>query len=193
MTEPSFIGAIDALVAGQLVEAASDLVLLLDDSGGVLDAQVHGAGLGVLDVATWRGRPWAETVTEESLDKLKACLKDAAMRRAGKEPAGAAARWRQVNHPVPGGDDVPVLYLVIPVAGVGAGGGDARMMAFGRELRSTVALQRRMVEAQQTMERDYWRFREADTRYRHVLQMSGEPLLVVDGQNQRVVEANPAA
>ena len=193
MTEPSFIGAIDALVAGQLVEAASDLVLLLDDSGGVLDAQVHGAGLGVLDVATWRGRPWAETVTEESLDKLKACLKDAAMRRAGKEPAGAAARWRQVNHPVPGGDDVPVLYLVIPVAGVGAGGGDARMMAFGRELRSTVALQRRLVEAQQTMERDYWRFREADTRYRHVLQMSGEPLLVVDGQNQRVVEANPAA
>jgi transcriptional regulator PpsR len=43
------------------------------------------------------------------------------------------------------------------------------------------------------MERDYWRFREADTRYRHLLQTSHEPLLVVDGQNQRVVEANPAA
>jgi len=56
-----------------------------------------------------------------------------------------------------------------------------------------VALQRRLVEAQQTMERDYWRFREADTRYRHLLQTSHEPLLVVDGQNQRVVEANPAA
>jgi transcriptional regulator PpsR len=56
-----------------------------------------------------------------------------------------------------------------------------------------VALQRRLVEAQQTMERDYWRFREADTRYRHLLQTSHEPLLVVDGQNQRIVEANPAA
>jgi len=60
-------------------------------------------------------------------------------------------------------------------------------------MRSTVALQRRLVEAQQTMERDYRRFREADNRYRHLLQTNHEPLLAVDGQNQRVVEANPAA
>ena len=191
MTDSTFIGDLDALVAGRLVEAASDLVLMLDDKGTVLDVHVHNGSLPGLKPAALRGRRWLDVVTEESRDKVRACLRDATAQRGAQAEGAAAARWRQVNHPVPGGDDLPVLYLVIPVDGVGLG--DSRLIAFGRELRSTVALQRRLVDAQQTMERDYWRYREADTRYRHVLQMSGEPLLVVDGQNQRVVEANPSA
>lgn len=191
MTDPTFIGDLDALVAGRLVEASSDLVLMLDEAGTVLDVHVHNGSLPGLEPAALRGRPWLDVVTEESRDKVRACLRDATAQRGAQGEAAGAARWRQVNHPVPEGDDLPVLYLVIPVDGVGRG--ESRLIAFGRELRSTVALQRRLVDAQQTMERDYWRYREADTRYRHVLQMSGEPLLVADGQNQRVVEANPAA
>ncbi len=43
------------------------------------------------------------------------------------------------------------------------------------------------------MERDYWRFREAETRYRHLLETSAEAVLIVDGATQKVLEANPAA
>jgi PAS domain-containing protein len=67
------------------------------------------------------------------------------------------------------------------------------VVAFGRDLRSTVLLQHRLVEAQQAMERDYWRFREAETRYRNLFQTSPEAVLVVDGLNQKMLEANPAA
>jgi transcriptional regulator PpsR len=56
-----------------------------------------------------------------------------------------------------------------------------------------VALQRRLVETQQSMERDYWRSREAETRYRHLLETSSEAVLVVDGSTQKILEANPAA
>ena len=54
-------------------------------------------------------------------------------------------------------------------------------------------LQQRLVEAQQAMERDYWRFRDAETRYRHLLETSSEAVRVVDGATQKVLEANPAA
>jgi transcriptional regulator PpsR len=60
-------------------------------------------------------------------------------------------------------------------------------------LRPTVALQRRLIDTQQAMERDYWRFREAETRYRHLLETSSEAVLIVDGSTQKVLEANPAA
>ena len=43
------------------------------------------------------------------------------------------------------------------------------------------------------MEHDYWRFREAETRYRHLFETAHEAVLIVDGLNQKVLEANPAA
>jgi transcriptional regulator PpsR len=55
------------------------------------------------------------------------------------------------------------------------------------------ALQQRLVEAQQAMERDYWKFRHAETRYRHLFQVASEAVLVVDATTQKVLEANPAA
>lgn len=183
MADKLFIGDLDPRAAVRLVESTSDLVVLLDAAGSVLEVSIHDASLAGLAAQAWVGKPWVETVTVESREKIQACLQEAGQ--------ATPARWRQVNHPVPGGDDLPVLYMTVAVQGESAGA--ARMVAFGRDLRSTVALQRRLLEAQQTMERDYWRFREADTRYRHLLHASLEPLLVVDGQNQRILEANPAA
>lgn len=43
------------------------------------------------------------------------------------------------------------------------------------------------------MERDYWKFRHAETRYCHLFQVASEAVLVVDATTQKVLEANPAA
>ena len=43
------------------------------------------------------------------------------------------------------------------------------------------------------MEREYGRLRQAETRYRLLFQMSGEPVLVLDAASLRVLEANLAA
>ncbi len=174
---------IDMATATSLVESASDLIVLLDRDGRVVDVAAQGSGLGRLDTPAWKGRAWIDTVTAETRPKIETSLADAR--------AGAPARWRQVNHPVVGGEDVPVLYMTVPSQGSTKGA--VAWVAFGRDLQPMAALQRRLVEAQQTMERDYWRYREADTRYRHLLHTSHEPLLLVDGQSQRVLESNPAA
>ncbi|TNF57802.1 MAG: transcriptional regulator PpsR, partial [Burkholderiales bacterium] len=44
-----------------------------------------------------------------------------------------------------------------------------------------------------SMERDYWRLRQVETRYRLLFQMATEPVLILENSIDRLEEANPAA
>jgi transcriptional regulator PpsR len=66
-------------------------------------------------------------------------------------------------------------------------------VAFARDLRPQVTLQQRLVTAQLSMERDYWRLRQAETRYRLLFQLASEPVLILDGALDKITEINPAA
>ena len=178
------VGDVDAQHAQRLVAAASDVALVLDAQGVIQDVVLGNEQLAREDVSAWIGRPWLDTVTIESRAKVEALLRDA---------AEGPPRWRQVNHPSRGGSDWPVLYSVVQVQPAGRGKSGGRSIAFGRDLRSTEALQLRLIDAQQAMERDYWRFRQAETRYRHLFQSSSEAVLIVDATTLKILEANPAA
>ena len=54
-------------------------------------------------------------------------------------------------------------------------------------------MQARLIAAQvaQTMERDYWKLREVETRYRLLFDASNEAVLLAHASNMRIVEANP--
>ncbi len=54
-------------------------------------------------------------------------------------------------------------------------------------------LQSRLVAAQQATEREYWKLREVETRYRLLFDASSEAVLMIGGEDLRIVEANPAA
>ncbi len=181
------LGALDAQSVYRLVGASSDIALVMDGDGTILDVVIHGDEPAAVRAREWRGRSWVQTVAPDSRQKVEALLRDA---HAAVE---ATSRWRQINHPMQDTDDLPLLYSAVRVTGDASSRAKSRIVAFGRDLRATVALQRRLVETQQSMERDYWRFREAETRYRHLLETSSEAVLVVDGSTQKVLEANPAA
>lgn len=53
--------------------------------------------------------------------------------------------------------------------------------------------QRRLLDAQASIERDYARLRELETRYRYLLNSSSDAILIFDAANRRISEANPAA
>jgi transcriptional regulator PpsR len=171
----------------------------MDERGTILEVMSPAAELPAKELRQWRGRAWADTVSVESRQKVAALLRDAqaaADKALDKAPSKAldkaTSRWRQVNHPISGADDLPVMYAAVRLRGERAGAA-ARIVAIGRDLRNVVTLQRRLVETQQAMERDYWRFREAETRYRHLFETSSEAVLILDGDSQRVLEANPVA
>ena len=53
--------------------------------------------------------------------------------------------------------------------------------------------QRRLLDAQASIDRDYARLRELETRYRYLLHSSSDAILLFDAPNRRIFEANPAA
>ncbi len=175
------LGNLDAEGAGTLIAAAADIALVIDNGGTIRDAAFHSDDLaGELEgERSWPGQLWIDTVTDESRPKVDSFLHEANARQA--------SRWRHLNHPAGTGNDVPILYSVIRLDGTD------RLLAFGRDLRPLSQLQQRLVLAQQSMERDYSRIRQAETRYRLLFQMSAEAVMVLDAGSLAIVEANDAA
>ena len=176
-------GSLSASVAAALLAAVGDVAFILSAKGDILDIAVSHGELANHGFGDWIGGAWIDTVTIESRPKISEMLTDATK-------PGAAPRWRQVNHPAAGGD-VPVRYLVMALGEPGSE--DARLIAIGRDMRSAAAMQQRLLQTQQSLERDYIRLRQAETRYRLLFDMASEPVLIVDAKTRRIREANPAA
>lgn len=172
-------GLLDSGAAGLLIAATSDLSLIVDEKGIVRDTASSRADLDGEGIEAWLGKPWIDTVTVESRPKIDALIRDAV--------PDAMTRWRQVNHPSPSGADLPIRYSTLRPRK------DGPIIVVGQDLRTVAALQRRLAETQQALERDYDRLRAAETRYKLLFQLSGEPVLVADAGTRRITEVNPAA
>ena len=175
------LGDLGALPAADLIAAATDVAVIVDGQGVIRDVAFNKEELSLeLDAqGRWLGSKLAETVTSETRGKVGELLHDAAIRKSSS--------WRQVNHPSAGGEDIPVLYSAINI------GRDDRFVVVGRDLRPLAAMQQRLINAQQSMERDYARLRHAETRYRLLFQVSSEAVMIVDVPSGMIVDANPAA
>ncbi len=174
------LGSLDANSAALLISRTADIALIVDNRGVIRDVSLGGDELAAEIGDQWQGRPWIDTVTTECRPKIEALLRDA--------DGNDLARWRQVNHPTaPGRPDLPVNYSVMALPGT------RRILAVGKDLRTLAAMQRRMTEVEQAIERDYSTLRFTETRYNLLFQLSSEAVIIVDAATQRVTEANPAA
>lgn len=173
-----FLSNLDASVTAKVVASAADIALIIDN--GVIKDIALGNGELTSEGydSAWRGKKWIETVTVESRPKIEDLL---------KTKGSAASHWRQVNHPSSNGLDVPIKYTAVKTSN------DNRIVALGRDLRAVSALQQRLVEAHQGLERDYDRLREVEGRYRTLFQAISEPVLIVDDSDYAIEDANPAA
>jgi transcriptional regulator PpsR len=173
------LGTLETDAVAKLIATAADVALILDRDGIVVDVAFHQEEFGVelSGSPAWIGRRWTDIVTPESRNKVGTLLAEATQ--------SSVPRWRQINHATAGGP-VPILYTAVQV-------GDGRVVAVGRDLKAIASLQQRLVEAQQSMERDYSKLRLMEMRYRLLFQMSLEPFFIVDAATLRVIEINPAA
>jgi len=172
------LGGLTPDSTARILAASNDVTIVIDRNGVIRDIAVGSTDLGEDPFAGWIDQPFIDTVSPESRAKVQEMLQDVASR--------GTPRWRQVNHPAPKGQ-VPVRYLALEA------GEDGRVIAVGREMRAALQVQQRLIQLQQSMERDYVRLRETEQRYRLLFDQSSEAVLIIDGQTRRILEANPAA
>ena len=173
----AFLQNLSAETIGEIIGASADIALMLED-GIVKDVALANKSLRSNGYdESWLGKPWIDTVTVESRPKIEALL---------TENAGGAP-WRQVNHMSQSALDVPVRYTTVRMAG------EDRVLAFGQDLSEMSLLQQKLIGAHQDLERDYSRMRQAEGRYRLLFNSSSEPILIINGDDWTVEEANSAA
>jgi transcriptional regulator PpsR len=181
-TSPSrSFGKLNADSVAALLAAATDITIVVDNAGIIRDCAIQPDALAheLTGVDSWIGRPFIDTVTPESRTKVEALLREAG--------ANKPSSWRQVNYASTQGPNLPILYSAIPL------GSSSRTIIVGRDQRHTAVLQQRLMEAQLSMEQDYEKLRQAETRYRLLFERSTEAVLIVEAATQKVLDANPMA
>jgi transcriptional regulator PpsR len=175
------LGDLGASSVANLIAAASDVAVVVDGQGVICDVAFNKEELSLeLDAqGRWMGAKLSETVTSETRSKINELLQDALARKSSS--------WRHINYPSAGGEDIPILCSAVNI------GRNDRFVVVGRDLRPLAVMQQRLINAQQSMERDYVRLRHAETRYRLLFQVSAEAVMIVDAANNVILDANPAA
>ncbi len=167
-------------LAQTMVSLGGDIALVIDERGIIQRVDQRASTPLASDAHEWIGHRWSDTVTPESRPKLERLMAEAT--------ATCATKKREVNHTSrSGGASVPVAYTAIKLGSRGP------ILAVGRDLGISAALQQRFLGAQQEMERNYSRARQSEARYRLLFQVATDAVIVVDGATLAIVEANQSA
>jgi transcriptional regulator PpsR len=159
-------------------KSVADITLLLDMDGVIREAKLSPT-MAAERVDGWLGRAWSEIAGEGSSDKVCRMVNDA-------RTSGISA-FRQINQRFPSGTEIPIEFTTMLL------GDRTGMIAVGKNLQAVAELHSRLISAQQAMERDYWRLRELETRYRLVFDAAVDAVMLVSASDFRIVEANRAA
>ncbi len=173
------LSSMDAVNAALILSSVADITLVLNSDGVIAERVFVGADMPGELFAGWVGKAWSEVATIESQPKIQQMLHEATM--------GLPPRWRQINHQVANGIDIPVRYSVIRA------GDQGHFVAIGRDMRNLAAMQQKLLAAEQSIEQEYARLRHAETRFRLLMQVASEAIIVVDARSGRITEANAAA
>ena len=169
----------DAPRVAAIIGAAGDVALVVDRGGVICDMLITSTEIEHDGAAAWLGQRWSDTTNIDSRHKVDTLINEALS--SDRSP------WRELSQFTPLIDSLIVRYTCVKIDS------DENIIAIGRDDRVASYMHQRLLESQQTIERDYNQLRDAKARYLTLFQISSEAFVVVDMTTKRIVEANPSA
>lgn len=170
----------------EILSTASDIALLASAEGRILSVLINPNHRTFGQLGHWVGKPLSEVLTVESVAKLDARLVQLAEAggggKGGRRPVAA-----ELNHRDDGEWEFPVRYSLHRIEP------DGSLLMLGRDLRPMAEVQQQLVQAQLALEQDYEAQREMDTRYRVLMEVVDDAVMLVSVGNGRIVDINAAA
>src|ERR1700733_12897477 len=127
-------------------------ITLAVDGDGVIRSAVSAERLAGEVLDPWRGLPWKDTLTPELAREVAKSVEEG--------PNSGGSSCFTINQRMPSGREFLIEYTTVNL------GKKAGFVAIGKSLQVISELQSRLALTQQERERDYWRLREIETRYR---------------------------
>lgn len=160
------------------LQSRPDITLAVDGDG-VIRTAVSAEALVGESIDQWRGLRWTDTVPADMAPQVERVIEEA--QREGDSTCFT------ISQSMPSGRHLLLEYTTVKL------GKTSGFIAIGKSLQAISELRSRLAIAQQERERDYWKLREIETRYRALLDASSGAVALVRVTNLRVVEANVAA
>ena len=164
----------------EIVASASDISLLVSPARKVVSVLVNPQNGLQAKVADWEGASLQSILAPDSWRKLEARL-------AEMQVARRTSIVVEVNHADRNAWEFPVRYTLHRI------GTDDSLIMVGRDLRPIAEVQQQLVSAQLALERDYEAQREMDTRYRVLMEVSRDPIVIISMSTGRIADLNVAA
>ncbi|MDT8857906.1 transcriptional regulator PpsR [Paracoccaceae bacterium Fryx2] len=165
----------------EIISTASDIALLLTAGGIIAFVLVNPHHRSFGQLQHWEGRLAREVLTTESISKLENRLVQLNARPEGESLSV------ELNHSDQSDWEFPVRYSMHRLKP------DGSVLMLGRDLRPIAEMQQKLVSAQMALERDYEAHREMDTRYRVLMEMTRDAIVLVAMSTGRITDLNAAA
>lgn len=164
----------------EILSSASDIALLVDADLRIMSVLVNPNHRSFGQLSDWEGGLLSSVLTEESMRKFEKRLIE--MRDAHRGPFAV-----EINHADRMNWEFPIRYSMHRIVS------DGSLLLLGRDLRPIAEVQQQLVAAQMTLERDYETQREMDTRYRVLMEVSRDPIVLISMSSGRIADVNTAA
>jgi transcriptional regulator PpsR len=167
-------------VLSEIIATASDIALFVGPDMRVVSVLVNPTHRSYGQLSGWEGRLLSTLLTSESAVKFERRFAELTEKRRANLQV-------ELNHVDLGRWEFPVRYALHLMES------DGSILMLGRDLRPIAEVQQQLVQAQLALERDYEAQREVDTRYRVLMEVSRDPIMLVSASNGRITDLNPAA
>ena len=131
------------------------------------------------EVGGWVGRPWIDTVDDGCGVTIERMIAEAR--------TNGVSDFRRVEQRFPSGVELPIEYNAVRL------GNRSGMIVIGKNLQTVTGVQTRLREAQHAREQEAWKLRGVENRSRLPVETSEDPVLLLRGDDLRILEANPSA
>ena len=163
----------------EILAMAADITILVAPNRRIVSVLVNPSHRTLGQLTDWEGLQLEDILLDDSRNKLDQRLAELA--------GGRSVVTLEANHVSQEAWEFPIRYSLHRV------GPDGSFLMLGRDLRPLAEVQQQLVAAQLALERDYEAQRELDTRYRVLMEMTRDPVMLVSMSSGRIADLNPAA
>ncbi len=164
----------------ELFANTADISVLLDRSGIIKDIFISKNFVIASNTKTWINKNIKKFLTIESIEKIENFLGSA----WNKEDN--TGRPIELNHVDEKNWEFPIKYHSTVI-------NDNSVLISGRDLKNIAEMQQQLINAQLSIEKEYEKYRGYDTRFRVMLENSGENILILNANTGQITDANVSA
>ena len=163
-----------------IISEFGDINIILDTRGKILQIKTP-VGSILKNLNSWINKNIYDFLTIESKEKLNFHLTSLS------DLSQSSTKWFELNHISENTGEFPVKYKGFKAAN------KKNVILIGNDLSPVAEIQKKFVNSQLALEREYSRYRSFETKYKALIEFSEEPLFLLDGVTGKILNLNDSA